>query len=107
MTDVEQLAAWVTHTRFTDLTEEACQALKMRLLDAPGLEKIMFEAADPEVFAWYIKRYGAEVNFFVDHSQIVQVECLRSDLWGAKSLWGRILTYKDGGEHVESRKEHL
>lgn len=31
---------------------------------------------------------------FVDHSQIVQLECLRSGIWGTKSLWGRVLTYK-------------
>jgi 2-methylcitrate dehydratase len=36
MTSVEQLAAWVTQTSLTDLTEEALQALKMRLLDALG-----------------------------------------------------------------------
>ena len=65
-----------------------------RIIDSLGLEKVMFEAADPEVFAWYIKNYGAEVNLFVDHSQIVQLECLRSGLWGTKSLWGRVLTYK-------------
>jgi phosphosulfolactate synthase (CoM biosynthesis protein A) len=64
------------------------------VIEALGLEKPMFEAADPEVFAWYIKNYGAEVNLFVDHSQIVQLECLRSGLWGNKSLWGRVLTYK-------------
>jgi phosphosulfolactate synthase (CoM biosynthesis protein A) len=66
-----------------------------KIINALGLEKPMFEAADPEVFAWYIKNYGPEVNLFVDHSQIVQLECLRSGLWGTKSLWGRILTYKD------------
>jgi phosphosulfolactate synthase (CoM biosynthesis protein A) len=55
----------------------------------------MFEAADPEVFAWYIKNYGPEVNLFVDHSQIVQLECLRSGIWGTADIWGRILTYKD------------
>jgi phosphosulfolactate synthase (CoM biosynthesis protein A) len=65
-----------------------------RVINALGLEKPMFEAADPDVFAWYIKNYGAEVNLFVDHSQIVQLECLRSGLWGTKSLWGRVLTYK-------------
>ncbi|HEV8045471.1 MAG TPA: phosphosulfolactate synthase, partial [Rubrobacter sp.] len=42
------------------------------VINAVGLEKVMFEAADPEVFEWYIKNYGAEVNLFVDHSQIVQ-----------------------------------
>lgn len=65
-----------------------------RIANALGIEKIMFEAADPDVFAWYIKNYGPEVNLFVDHSQIVQLECLRSGIWGTKSLWGRVLTYK-------------
>lgn len=65
-----------------------------KVINAIGLEKPMFEAADPEVFAWYIKNYGPEVNLFVDHSQIVQLECLRSGIWGTKSMWGRILTYK-------------
>ncbi|PWN06017.1 phosphosulfolactate synthase [Rhodohalobacter mucosus] len=59
-----------------------------------GLEKLMFEAADPDVFAWYIKNYGPEVNLFVDNSQIVQLETLRRGIWGTKSLWGRVLTYK-------------
>lgn len=59
-----------------------------------GLQKVMFEAADPEVFEWYIKNYGPEVNLFVDHSQILQLETLRRGIWGTKSLWGRILTYK-------------
>ncbi len=59
-----------------------------------GIGNVMFEAADPEVFAWYVKNYGSEVNLFVDHSQIVQLECLRSGIWGTKSLWGRVVTYK-------------
>jgi phosphosulfolactate synthase (CoM biosynthesis protein A) len=66
-----------------------------RIVNALGLEQVMFEAADPEVFAWYIKTYGPEVNLFVDHSQIVQLECLRSGIWGVKSLWGRVLTCKE------------
>ena len=65
-----------------------------RIASALGLERVMFEAADPEVFSWYIKTYGPEVNLFVDHSQIVQLECLRSGVWGTQSLWGRVLTYK-------------
>jgi phosphosulfolactate synthase (CoM biosynthesis protein A) len=65
-----------------------------RIVGALGLERVMFEAAEPEVFAWYVKSYGPEVNLFVDHSQIVQLECLRSGIWGTKSLWGRVLTYK-------------
>ena len=65
-----------------------------RLVSELGLEKLMFEAADPEVFAWYVKTYGPDVNLFVDHNQIVQLECLRSGIWGTKSLWGRVLVYR-------------
>jgi len=66
-----------------------------RFINELGLEKLMFEAADPPVFAWYIKNYGPEVNLFVDHSQIVQLECLRSGIWGTKSLWGRVQSFKE------------
>jgi phosphosulfolactate synthase (CoM biosynthesis protein A) len=66
-----------------------------RFANALGLDRVMFEAADPDVFGWYVKTYGPEVNLFVDHSQIVQLECLRSGIWGTKSLWGRVLTYKE------------
>jgi phosphosulfolactate synthase (CoM biosynthesis protein A) len=65
-----------------------------RIVAELGLSQVMFEAADPAVFAWYVKSYGPEVNLFVDHSQIVQLECLRSGIWGPKSLWGRVLTYR-------------
>src|SRR5205823_9491460 len=65
-----------------------------QIVNALGLDRVMFEAADPEVFAWYVKSYGPEVNLFVDHSQIVQLECLRAGIWGTKSLWGRVLTYE-------------
>lgn len=33
------------------------------------------------------------VNLFVDHSQIVRLECLRSGIWGTASTWGRVVTY--------------
>jgi phosphosulfolactate synthase (CoM biosynthesis protein A) len=58
---------------------------------ALGPEKLMFEAADPEVFGWYIKNFGPDVNLFVDHTQIVQLQCLRSGIWGTKRLWGRVI----------------
>lgn len=65
-----------------------------RFIRELGLEKTMFEAADPQVFGWYVKNYGPEVNLFVDHSQIILLESLRSGIWGTKDVWGRILTYK-------------
>jgi phosphosulfolactate synthase (CoM biosynthesis protein A) len=64
------------------------------IMDGLGPERVMFEAADPPVFEWYLKNYGIETNLFVDHSQIVQLECLRSGIWGTKSTWGRMMSYK-------------
>ncbi|WP_435335945.1 phosphosulfolactate synthase [Haloarchaeobius sp. TZWWS8] len=58
-----------------------------------GFENCVFEAADPQVFEWYIKQFGPNVNLFVDNSQIVECECMRSGLWGKKSSWGRIASY--------------
>jgi phosphosulfolactate synthase (CoM biosynthesis protein A) len=66
-----------------------------KFIDEIGMDNLMFEAADPDVFEWYIKNYGADVNLFIDHSQIVQLECLRAGIWGTKSLWGRVVTYKE------------
>jgi phosphosulfolactate synthase (CoM biosynthesis protein A) len=54
----------------------------------------MFEAAEPDVFSWYIKNYGIDVNLFVDHSQIVQLEGLRAGIWGTQDTWGRMLRYE-------------
>ncbi|EIM83466.1 2R-phospho-3-sulfolactate synthase [Stereum hirsutum FP-91666 SS1] len=58
-------------------------------------DKIMFEAADPEVFAYHIQNQGAHANLFVDHSQIVQLACLRRGIWGTGSTFGRIVTFGD------------
>lgn len=66
-----------------------------QFIDAVGMEKLMFEAADPKVFDWYIKNYGHKVNLFVDHSQIVQLECLRQGIWGTQATWGRIQGLQD------------
>lgn len=85
MIESEGITESVSHWK-TDVAAEIINNL--------GLENIMFEAADPPVFEWYVKNYGPEINLFVDHSQIVQLECLRSGLWGTKSTWGRIVTYK-------------
>lgn len=78
----------------TENVEKWRTGVVAEIMDALGPDKTMFEAADPEVFKWYVKNYGAEVNLFIDHSQIVQLESLRSGTWGTKSTWGRIYTYK-------------
>lgn len=61
------------------------------VINGVGTEHVMFEAADPPVFEWYVKNYGNEVNLFVDHSQIIQLEGLRQNIWGNKSTWGRVV----------------
>jgi phosphosulfolactate synthase (CoM biosynthesis protein A) len=66
-----------------------------RVVSELGLEHVMFEAADPDVFTWYVKNYGIDVNLFVDHSQIVQLECLRAGIWGTDDTWGRVLAYRE------------
>jgi phosphosulfolactate synthase (CoM biosynthesis protein A) len=66
-----------------------------RIVSELGLEHVMFEAAEPDVFSWYVKNYGIDVNLFVDHSQIVQLECLRAGIWGTNDTWGRILAYRE------------
>jgi phosphosulfolactate synthase (CoM biosynthesis protein A) len=68
--------------------------LTAALVHGVGLERLVFEAAEPAVFEWYVKTYGADVNLFVDHSQIVQLACLRAGIWGTKSTGGRVLTYR-------------
>jgi phosphosulfolactate synthase (CoM biosynthesis protein A) len=63
------------------------------LRDLPA-ENVMFEAADPKVFNWYIREFGADVNLFVDHSQIVQLSCLREGIWGMADTFGKITTFR-------------
>ncbi len=75
-----------------------------KIVNELGMDKVMFEAADPAVFSWYIKNFGPDVNLFVDHSQVVQLEALRSGVWGTKSTWGRIVTYrKSPGKDATAR----
>jgi len=58
-------------------------------------EKVMFEAADPDVFTYHLQNQGASANLFIDHSQIVQLACLRRGIWGTGNTFGRIVTFKD------------
>lgn len=64
------------------------------IVDGLGMDNCMFEAAEPPVFEWYVRNFGSDVNLFVDHSQITQLECLRRGIWGTPNTWGRVLTYR-------------
>jgi phosphosulfolactate synthase (CoM biosynthesis protein A) len=77
----------------TENVEEWRADVPALFIDELGTDKLMFEAADPAVFQWYIKSFGPDVNLFVDHSQIIQLECLRQGLWGTQDLWGRVVRY--------------
>jgi phosphosulfolactate synthase (CoM biosynthesis protein A) len=65
-----------------------------RILKELPAEKVMFEAADPQVFNWYVREFGTDVNLFVDHSQIVQLSCLREGIWGQADTFGSVVNYK-------------
>jgi 2-methylcitrate dehydratase PrpD len=80
MTIAERLAGFATRASYDDLSEEARDQLRIRVLDALACAS------------------GPEVNLFVDHSQIVQLECLREGIWGTADLWGKVVTYKGSGE---------
>lgn len=90
--------AWMIMIESEGITENVREwrtDVVSEIADRLGLENVMFEAADPPVFEWYIKNYGPEVNLFVDHSQIVQLEALRRGIWGTQRLFGRVVTYKE------------
>ena len=69
-------------------------AIQSILKELP-MERLMFEAADPKVFNWYVREFGVDVNLFVDHSQIVQLSCLRSGTWGMADTFGKIVSYRE------------
>ncbi|GAB2298796.1 Protein HEAT-STRESS-ASSOCIATED 32 [Dionaea muscipula] len=48
-----------------------------KIIGRLGIEKTMFEASDTKTSEWFIRQYGPKVNLFVDHSQLVNLECLR------------------------------
>ncbi|EJN56845.1 phosphosulfolactate synthase [Halogeometricum sp. S1BR25-6] len=77
----------------TERVREWRTDVAFEIANGVGIEHYVFEAADPPVFEWYIKNFGPNVNLFVDNSQIVELECIRSGLWGKKSSWGRTVTY--------------
>jgi phosphosulfolactate synthase (CoM biosynthesis protein A) len=64
------------------------------IVEGIGLDRLMFEAADPRAFAWYVRLYGVDVNLFVDHNQIFHLSSLRCGFGGGKDLWNKMVTYR-------------
>lgn len=48
-----------------------------KIIGRLGVEKTMFEALDAKTSEWFISQYGPKVNLHVDHSQVIDLECLR------------------------------
>lgn len=84
MVEAEGITENVSDWR-TDVVYEIANAL--------GMENLVFEAPSPEMFEWYVKNFGPNVNLFIDNSQIVELECLRSGLWGKSTSWGRTTSF--------------
>ncbi|KAL0257351.1 hypothetical protein SLS55_008162 [Diplodia seriata] len=76
-----------------NVTKWRTDVIQQILREVP-LENVMFEAADPKVYNWYIREFGVDVNLFVDHSQIVQLSCLRHGIWGMADTFGKITTFR-------------
>ena len=71
---------------------------------APSSLLHRFEAAEPDVFAYHIQNQGARANLFIDHSQIVQLACLRRGIWGTGSTFARVVTFEGENEGVSKSK---
>jgi phosphosulfolactate synthase (CoM biosynthesis protein A) len=83
------------------ITEEVVEwrtDVAYRIANGLGIENLVFEAPGPEMFEWYVKNFGPAVNLFVDNSQIVELECMRSGLWGKATTWGRVVSWKGDEE---------
>ena len=64
-----------------------------KIINALGTEKVMLLAEQiPDVLPGISK--VPQINLFVDHSQIVQLEAVRSGIWGKNNVSGHIVTYK-------------
>lgn len=91
MTEVQQLARFVTRTDFAQISPAAVEQLKIRVLDTLGVAVAALDAEPMIAIRGLTERLGGNgVDLFVDHSQILQLEGLRQNIWGNKSTWGRI-----------------
>ncbi|KAF4386961.1 hypothetical protein CsatB_012118 [Cannabis sativa] len=48
-----------------------------KIIGRLGIERTMFEASNPRTSEWFVKQYGPRVNLFVNHSDVMDLECLR------------------------------
>jgi 2-methylcitrate dehydratase len=70
LTVAARLARFVVERLWDDLSEQAREELKIRVLDALGCALAATKAPP-----------------------VLQLECLRAGFWGTRDTWGRMLTY--------------
>ncbi|CAB4275886.1 unnamed protein product [Prunus armeniaca] len=68
-----------------------------KIIGRLGVEKTMFEASNPRASEWFIKQYGPRVNLFVDHSQVMDLECLRGRSLGGESYGNMCMSLVGSG----------
>ncbi len=69
----------------------------LELIKKFGFGRWMFEAADPEVFKWYLLNVSSDVNLFIDHTQVTEFNVWRLGLWGNPDIWKGKKTVYGGG----------
>ena len=55
------------------------------------------------VFSYHIQNQGATANLFIDHSQVVQLACLRKGIWGTEKTFGKIVTFEPSNAHRKGK----
>ena len=74
------------------------QVARLEEMRSRGIETVRTETDRPETIEWYVENFGPHVNLFVDNSRIVELECMRSGLWGKATTWGRVVSWKGDEE---------
>ncbi|ONI10136.1 hypothetical protein PRUPE_4G029700 [Prunus persica] len=69
-----------------------------KIIGRLGVEKTMFEASNPRTSEWFVKQYGPKVNLFVDHSQVMDLECLRGRSLDNQKKISHLTALQDLGE---------
>lgn len=90
--------AWMVMVESEGLTENVKEwkiDVIHKIASSLDLKKLMFEGADVDVLEWYVRNYGPNVNLYVDHSQVMELEMRRTGLWGKKDTWGRVVSYRN------------
>ncbi len=90
--------AWMVMIESEGLTENVSEWNTKVIRDiaaSADTGRLMFEAADVEVFDWYIRTFGPDINLYIDWSQVNALEMVRTGLWGKRFSWGRVASYRE------------